>query len=266
MRRQRISPLWWWQDLRRRLTGHTAAVEPRLIHRDGALAIAWLPGTSTRLVLVFLGITYRALSPARLEFRGIASDQGRNHVLFINDRRRSWYSWPGMRDRVAEVVRGFVLRQNIDEIWSIGNSMGGYGAILFRDRLPLSNVVAFVPQILMSERVIEGSVWSANRPDITDAVERDLTPIMAASDTRYHLVYGDRDQDDPIHLDHLRQHLPDAAHVRIVIAPGQQHYVAKWLKDQGQLSRLVAALWAGDRQKLEDCSKALETPLNLSLA
>ena len=266
MKQQRISPLWWYQSLRRCLTGHTPAGEPRLIQRDRDLAIAWLPGNSKRLILVFLSITRKALSPARLEFRGIASDHGRNHVLFINDRRRSWYSRPGLRDRIANVVRRFVAIHQIEEIWSIGNSMGGYGAILFCDRLPLSNVVAFVPQILMQAEIIECLSWADHLPQITDAVERDLTPIMAAADARYHLVYGDMDEDDLIQLGHLRTLLPDAAHVRIVIVPGQKHNIARWLKDQGQFSLLVSALWSEDRQKLEDCSKALETPLNLMLA
>ena len=266
MKRQGISPVWWVQALRRRLTGPAPAGQARMIHRDGDLAVAWLPGATKRLVLVFTSITRKPMHPNRLEFRAIASDQGRNHVLFINDRHWSWYSRPGLRERIAGLVRKVVATQGIETVWSIGNSMGGYGAILFRDRLPISRVVAFVPQILMRDEVIDRPNWSANRHRITAGVERDLTPIMAAGGTRYNLIYGDMDDDDPIHLGHLRQHLPDASHVRIVIVPGQTHTVAAWLNAKGQLANVAAALWAGDRLGLDAISNALETPLDLVLA
>jgi hypothetical protein len=266
MKRQRISPVWRFQALQRWLSGHAPANEARLIHRDQDLAVAWLPGSSTRLVLVFISIRYEALHPEVLEFRGIASDNGRNHVLFINDRERSWYSAPGQRDRIAKLVRRFAASHGIEEIWSIGNSLGGHGAILFCDLLPISKAVAFVPQLLMTPEVLARPNWANFVAPIRDGVERDLIPIMAAADCRFHIVTGDRFADDLLHMGHLRRTLPDAPKVRIVTAPGQSHYVAKWLKEQGQLAKLVTALWAGDRQGLEDCSKALPQPLDLTLA
>lgn len=266
MKRQRISPVWRLLALRRWLTGQAPVGEAQLIHRDRDLAVAWLPGSSARLVLVFISIRHGALHPDRLEFWGVASDRGRNHVLFINDRVRSWYSRPGQRDRIAGVVRRFVAEHGIDTIWSIGNSMGGYGAILFSDRLRISKVIAFVPQLLMTPEVLAQPNWADYVAPIGDEVERDLIPIMAAADCRYHIVTGDCFADDILHMGHLRKALPDDPKIRIVSAPGQSHYIARWLKEQGQLARLVAALWAGDRQTLEDCSKALPHPLDLSRA
>lgn len=265
MKRQRISLVWWTYAIRRWCTGRAPESEARLIHREPDLAVAWLPGRTSRLVLVFISIRRAALHPNKLEFRGIASDEGRNHVLFINDRERSWYSEPGKRDRIEAVVRRFMLEHGIQTVWSMGNSMGGYGAILFADRLPISKVVAFVPQILMTDAVIDQPDWTANRPNIRPTVERDLTPIIASADCIFHVVTGDAYADDRIHFGHLRQRLADARNVKIVIAPGQGHGVADWLKKQGQLARLVAALWSEDRPALEDCSKAIERPLDLTL-
>ena len=266
MKRQRISPVWRLFALRRWLTGQAPVGEAQLIHRDRDLAVAWLPGSSARLMLVFISIRRGALHPDRLEFWGVASDRGRNHVLFINDRERSWYSRPGQRERIQRIVGRFVAERGIDTIWSIGNSMGGYGAILFSDRLRISKVVAFVPQLLMTPEVLAQPNWADYVAPIRDEVERDLVPIIAAADCRFHIVTGDRFDDDILHMGHLRKTLPDAPQVRIVIVPGQSHYVARWLKEQGQLAKLVAALWAGDRQGLEDCSKALPRPLDLTRA
>lgn len=236
------------------------------MHRERDLAVAWLPGRSPTLVLVFISIQRAALHPDTLEFRGIASDHGRRHVLFINDRERSWYSTPGKRERVEAVVRRFIAAHGIETVWSMGNSMGGYSAILFTDRLPISRVVAFVPQILMTPAVIGRPSWVTHRPNILDSVERDLAPIMAKAPCEFRIVTGDAYAGDLIHFGHLRDRLGDAPHVRIVIVPGQGHHLASWLRRQGLLAPLVAALWTDDREGLEHCSQALERPLDLSLA
>ena len=266
MNRQRISPVWRLYALRRWLTWQTPVGQPRLIRRDRDLAVAWLPGRSKTLVLVFISIRREALHPETLEFYRIASDNGRNHVLFINDRERSWYSMPGQRDRIARTVRRFIDKHAIETVQSIGTSMGGHGAILFSSLLPISTAVAFVPQILMTPAVTDRPVWNSHRPRIKDAVQPDLTPIMAAANCRFNIVTGDQHYDDPIHLAHIRKQLPHAQNVKIVIVPGQKHNVYKWLDAQGQLTAITAALWAGDRQALEDCSRALPQPLDLSLA
>lgn len=266
MKPQRISPIWWVQALRRWITRHDPAGEPRLIHRDRDTAMVWLPGQSDRLIVVFLGIQGKRLRPRRLEFSDIAWDGGCNHVLFVTDRCRSWYSCPGQRNRIAEVINWFAAKHRFGTIWAMGGSMGAHGAILFSDLLPISRVIAFVPQLLMTEAVISKPIWAQNRPNITDAVVRDLVPVLARAKGRITILYGDEDEDDIIHLDHLRQELPETEHVRIVIAPGQKHKVAPWLKAQGQLACVVKALWADDRTALEDCSRRLDTPLDLTLA
>jgi hypothetical protein len=173
---------------------------------------------------------------------------------------------PGQRDWISEFVRRFVTEHDIETIWSIGNSMGGYGAILFCDRLPISQVIAFVPQVFLAKQFLALRIWAKHVRSIRDDVVRDLVPTMAVADCRFHIVSGDSFSDDIRQMGHLRRQLPAAPHVRIVIAPGQRHSVVRWLQDHGQLANLVAALWAGDRQGLEDCSKALPRPLDLSQA
>jgi pimeloyl-ACP methyl ester carboxylesterase len=264
--RQIISPVWYLQALRRWLTGHAPADEPRLIYSDPTVAAVWLPGQTTRLIVVFQSARRRSLKEKRLDFRAMAWDHGRNHVLFVSDRRKSWYSRPGQRERITGLIRQFAARHGVETIWAVGSSMGGYGAILFSNRVPFSQVIAFVPQLLITDAVTSGANWARNRPNITVEVERDLVPILASTSCRVHLVYGDQDADDLIHLNHLRQTLPDSPNVKLVLAPGKDHGIAPWLNAQGQLAQFATALWTGDRQALEECSMKLDTPLDLSLA
>lgn len=266
MKTQRISLAFAVRRVRRWLNIPASNLEPRLIHRDPDLAVTWTPGSSTRLVLVFFSIKRKPLHPDRLDFHEAASDNGRNHVLVINDRERSWYSIPGQRDRIVAIVRRFMARHGIETVWSVGTSMGGHGAILFSGLLPISSVVAFVPQVLMTKAVTDRLVWNPHRPRIRSELVQDLTPIMAAADCRYSIVTGEKHYDDPLHLAYLRQQLPDAQNVKIVVAPGQKHTISQWLEAQGALKDVTAALWTGDRTALETCSRRLATPLDLTLA
>jgi pimeloyl-ACP methyl ester carboxylesterase len=266
IRHRRISPAWRYRAMLRHLSLRPAPDEPRLILRDRDLAVAYLRGRSTRLVLVFVSILTGRLHPDQMEFLGSASQRGQNHVLFICDRHHSWYSRPGIRQRIADLVRAVAREHGIETIWSIGNSMGAYGAILFSESLPISRVVAFVPQLLLDDWVISQDMWALYRPNIQDGVVRDLIPIMAAPDREFRLVVGDSDPDDTIHLAHLRQALPDAAHIGIVVVRGQQHQVARWLKAKGQLLPLIKALWDDDPALLGDCARQLGPELDLTLA
>lgn len=266
MKTQRISLAFPLRRVRRWLAIPASNPEPRLIHRDPDLAVTWTPGSSTRLVLVFFSIKRKPLHPDRLDFHEAASDNGRNHVLVINDRERSWYSIPGQRDRIVDIVRRFMAKHGIETVWSVGTSMGGYGAILFSGLLPMSSVVAFVPQVLVTKEVTDRMVWNQHRPRLRSELVQDLTPIMAAADCRYATVTGDKHYDDPIHLAYLRKQLPDAQNVKIVVVPGQKHTVSQWLDTQGKLKDVTAALWTGDRTALEAISHGLKTQLDLTLA
>jgi pimeloyl-ACP methyl ester carboxylesterase len=263
---QAISLQWTYAALRRKLTGRGLDTDPRLIYRDRDFAIGWQPGTSKKLVLVFTGIRAKGFHPEKLDFHAIATDQGRNHALFITDRHSSWYSRKGMRDRIIAQVRKFADAHGIESMQAIGNSMGGHGAILFSRDLPISDVIAFVPQIFMHEWLLGMDEWNKFKPHIHDGVERDLNPIIAASDASFSIVFGDQYKNDQIHFRQLRKILPLVENVKVVVVPGQAHEVAAWLKGQGQLAGLVKAMMTGNRAALEDCSRLLARPLDLTLA
>lgn len=264
MRRRKISPIWYFQALRRWLTGRSPVGEARLVYNDRQTAVAWVPGQSKTLVVAFQAARRKSFRPYRLDFRDVAWGNGANHVLFVSDRCASWYSRAGQRDKIARMIREFAARHGIETIWSIGGSMGGYGAILFSESVPFDKAVAFVPQLLLSEPVINAPNWAYNRPNITDSVDRDLVPILASTPCHVHLVYGDQDPDDLIHFNHLCQTLPEATNVRMVVARGKGHAIAPWLHKRGQLAAVVTALWDEDQHALEDCNRKLEIPLELT--
>ena len=230
--------------------------QPLALVRDRELTITWLPGRTDRMLLSFAG-----MGPARgrrrkaLEFASIAGEGG-HHVLFITDMRRSWYSRPGLRARIVREVEAIVRRETIHDLRAIGNSMGGYGAILFAADLPISHAAAFVPQIVMTPEVLAMPQWNGVRRAIGDTVERHLGPIMLSAPTRFAVVFGDQDIDDRIHVSHL----PQAANINVLTLQGRDHKVARWLKEQGALHDLASAMLDGNTARIDHFRTRLNPP------
>lgn len=216
------------------------ARQPIVLHEDADLLISWLPGAGHRAVLAFAGMVVALGGRQPLEFVGVAAAEGR-HVLFVSDLRHSWYSHPGLQDRIVRVVQDFCAAQGITDLCTIGNSMGGYGAILFASLLPVRHVAAFVPQILLTPELLAMQQWDEARACIQHGVVRDLVPGMLTSTARFTLVYGDQDIDDNIHA----AHLPKAANIDPLIVKGCDHKVSRWLKDRGVLAALGSAMLDG---------------------
>ena len=245
-------------DRLRHLIGRRApqGAQPRPVVSDRELSITWLPGHTDRMLLAFAGMgPARGRRRNRLEFASIAAAGG-HHVLFITYMRRSWYSRPGLRARIVREVETIARRENIRDLRAIGNSMGGFGAILFAADLPISHAAAFVPQIVMTPDVLALPQWNGSRHAICDTVERNLGPIMASAPTRFAMVFGDQDFDDRIHVSHL----PQAANVDVLTLQGRDHKVARWLKEQGALHDLASAMLDGNAARIDHYRKSLNPP------
>lgn len=234
------------QSIRRRLRLWAWALglagpRPVLLHHDGELALHALAGRSDRLVLVFTSGRGRGRRADKLEFARVASDGGRNHVLFVTDLALSWYSRPGMRDRIVAAARALIADRGIREVRAIGVSMGGFGAMLFSRDLPVSHVAAFAPQIEMTPAAMAGRSWDGWREAVTPAVEPSLAGLMPVSPARYTLLYGDRDEDDLAQ----RARVPVAPNVSLLEAPGHGHDIATAMADRGLLAPVAAAMLDG---------------------
>ncbi len=117
---------------------------------DDELRLRWMPGNSTSLVVVFSGVQHNVGGLPLDEFVGTASEGARNHVLFVSDVKCSWFSRPQLNTRILDAINTFIDTHQIQDVVAIGNSMGGYGAILFSDRLPFRIVAAFSPHAAAS--------------------------------------------------------------------------------------------------------------------
>lgn len=108
----------------------------------------------------------------------------------------------------------------------MGNSAGGYAAILFGSLLKVAHVIAFVPQTILT------------RSD-TDVHYRNLREFIHPT-TRYHL-YGDTSVSDPEdhhHISHV-ENLRSFPNVTIVSKNGMS---VRDMRDQGELFPILQAV------------------------
>ena len=206
--------------------------------QDESLLVKWLPGTSRHLVLAFTGIQHGLGGLPQDEFIGSASDNTRNHVLFISDLKRTWYSSLHLVDKVVETVKSFIAKHNIAKTTAIGNSMGGYGAILFAAHLPVQKVIAFAPQISMHPDVLLETRWIECRAHFGPVLPVSVCPSIEGSSTRFFLFFGAESQADAAQA----ALLPTVANLSVLTLHKCGHDVAAFLKKAGLLRPVLTSI------------------------
>lgn len=213
--------------------------EPIVLKSDDKLMIRWLPGNSARLILAFTGVQHRLGGLPLDEFIGTASDDATNHVLFISDMKRSWYSSKTLVRRIVRAVKAFVAEHGIRETYAIGNSMGGYGAIRFSTLLPVQKVVAFSPQISMHPATILETRWPKFRTHFGADIPFSLRAQILRSKANFFLFFGNQSAAD---LDQARL-LPQHQRVTTRFIRECGHDTAAFLKKAWILSPLLHTIF-----------------------
>lgn len=201
------------------------------------LLIRHLPGAGESLTVIFSSIGGEGEASHRDEFVGVGSEAGRNHVLFVTDRKRSWYSRPGLQQQVVETVLTFKDRSGSSDVVTLGNSMGGHGAMLFAKRLGARAAIAFAPQYSLSPAVLTENRWDHYRPHMTESLLADLGDWVDGSFLSYAIFGNQRRADDQ----HMRR-LTALAGTAVWQVFGAGHSVARVLKERGKLAQSVRAM------------------------
>jgi hypothetical protein len=218
----------------------TSPAEITTIYEDDVLRLRFLPGRDAKLVLAFTGVGHNMGAEQTEEFISSASANGAHNVLFVIDSKRSWFTQPGVIETTCRETRRLMQEIGCDTIATLGNSMGGYGAVLFGKYLPVSTCVAFAPQYSMNRLVVFERRWRKHRKHMRRAPMRGLNQAIV-SQTRYFIVYGD----DPQDLKHQRRFRP-ADNLVMAIIPEGGHNPAARLKELGTLNALLDAGLAGN--------------------
>lgn len=204
----------------------------------GGYGVDHLPGPGDTLVIAFSSIGHdptRAPSP---EFVAAATAGGRP-ALFVTDAQRSWTHAPGFSVALDQAVGAVQARQPIRRIVTLGQSMGGFAALVAAEVLAVDVVLAFGPQSRLDDP--SESRWSEWLARL--ALQRSAPPVPA--EPWLCLFHGLQDDAAQAARFPLRRGLD-----HFLFADHGHSGLTAYLKARGLLQGLVDAASQGDRRRL----------------
>lgn len=171
--------------------------------------------------------------------------------LFLRDLEQTWYH-NGIKgvgdniDAIAACIQDFITQQNVRRVIMIGNSAGGYAALLFGCLLQVDEVYAFSPQTFLSwqqclwhldfrwRRQLAKLYQSSN----IEPKYLDLKPLFQSQQPRskFQIYFCEKDRLDNLHATRMQV----GANVELHKYQEGGHRLVKWLKERGELEKLLA--------------------------
>jgi S-formylglutathione hydrolase FrmB len=194
---------------------------------------------------------------AKVVFRGAATrndphdqtdiDSQQPTIFYVLDRDNAWYALchHELLALLTKELSGF------ETISTLGESMGGYGALLFAGMIPkCTRAFAFAPQYSIKPELI---AFDTRAPRYRQAMytripewphETSLCSIRPR--VQYMLFYGG-DSFDIQHAQKILSNRTQLGNVTVVFVPAAPHNVQKFLRDKGVMKELWRILLTGTR-------------------
>ena len=208
------------------------------IYSADDVEITYIPGQTDNAVVVFTGIGLGLGGLQIPEFRRTLSGTT-HHTYFVIEQARYWYN--STFERIVSALNVSLEQVGIHRVVTLGNSMGGFGAIVFAKRLQhCVRAIAFAPQSAMDPAIVP---WDGRFRDLTVSVQRwngldatlELTPSI-----EYFLFFGTRTPEDTRHVERFSAACSLMMSVYLIDDAG--HGVAIELAHKGVLKGLTNAL------------------------
>lgn len=209
-------------------------VGPTLFYSSDRVRATSIPGSEPRLVVSFTGVGKPETREQSEEFVGTSHMGGRNHVLFVADTLRSWYNAPGVHEEILDLVESYKRTHKIEEVVTFGNSMGGYGAIMFAGALGAKSCLSFSAQYSADPKVVpEEERWMEYRGKIGHFTRPPMETTLS-EDCIYFVVHGGGDREKP----HWSR-FPRGDNFNHYLADQVGHALGKKMKMAGQIEAIT---------------------------
>ena len=198
---------------------------------------------------IFFGGRGKGIAMPRFEFYNAAKILDDNKI-FIRDFKQCWYhaGLPGISDDIlstATFIKQEIEQLKPEKVYFVGNSMGGYAAILFSHLTGYGNVICFSPQTFISPtaRLRHGDFrWFINilYVYLTSLFKNkawDLKKLLSkkTSDQTISIYVSNDHRLDSIHANNLK-----TIHgVKIFGFKGGGHKIVQVLRDEGKLPLIM---------------------------
>lgn len=171
--------------------------------------------------------------------------------IFVRDLKQSWYhaGLPGISSNLystRDYLHSTIENVNPKRCFFVGNSMGGYAAILFHTLLGIGEAVAFAPQTFISpfmrwryrDHRWRTQIWKTYKIGGLRNRVWDLKPLMMRNSAarKVSIFVSTDDPMDRVHAMHLK----DVPGVRIFERNGGGHGVVKLLRESGELPIIMS--------------------------
>ena len=201
---------------------------------DEHLKVTVVPGSTGRATVSFTGIGLQMHGQPVEEFaRTLAEIDDGGTRLFVIDKQRTWYE--RTHEQVVRVLAPLLAEH--DDVCLIGNSMGGFGALLFAGLLPrVRATIAFVPQFSVTPRITLGNVTRFERfTSRIEAFTLDHALHFGVGTAKHHLVFGG--DADAWHIARFEERLKPGDEMLVMSSSG--HNAAAVLRKTGLLAPLL---------------------------
>lgn len=219
----------------------------RLIYQDDEIEITHEPGESRVAIVSFSGVGMGLGGIQFEEFRNSLAGVP-NDIYFVKDKPRQWYN--SSFGTLSNVLNKDLSYRGVEHVITLGNSMGGFGAIIFAGQLRgCRSAIAFSAQSAVDPAIVP---WEQRYRIYTENVARwaglDATKLLHPN-VNYALFFGN---DDPFDIRHAaRMAAAKSINVTICIFPGAGHDLATYLKQKGVLRQLIEMLVSDERRSLD---------------
>lgn len=209
----------------------------------------WFRSNGHPHLLIALGGIKQGLGIPPFEFMRSLEDMPCDR-LFLRDFNQAWYHMgiDDQRNSLAAVlvsIRELIHQHSYRKVVVLGNSMGGYGALLLGHLLQANTVLAFAPQTFIGPwmRLWHGDQrWKEQLAHVHASRQAtpayfDLKRVLKSGRgaTTIHVYYSPSDVLDAVHARRL-QGLPG---VELHAIADGAHEVVKVLRDSGTLHQLI---------------------------
>jgi pimeloyl-ACP methyl ester carboxylesterase len=211
--------------------------------------VADMSGSSRTLLVAFGGMQGELGMPVFEFFKSTRDIPVKR--LFVRDVRQSWYHGGLSGDDATltdatESLRELIAREDVDRLVTVGNSAGGYAALVFGTLLGAETVLSFSPQTVLdldAWRAMKDGRWEKQLRPLAevDALDprwtdlRSALPQARSALTRYEIFFDETHRLDRLHAERLT----GIDGVRLYRFGRGGHMVSLSLRRSGGLDRLL---------------------------
>ena len=225
-------------DPRSSITGEPAGQLVRTLYGDDLIQVAYLPGDNDQAVVAFNGAEYGLGGIPLAEYRNTVP-RSTNHIYTVTDRTRHWYN--SSAAQLVELLNADFAYRGIKKVITLGNSLGGFGAIFFASQLKgCHKAIAFSAQSAVDPSIVP---WETRFRAFTAGIKHwnGLDAVTSLQlDIAYFLFFG---SEDPFDVRHARRFADvNNASMTVYLINDSGHDVAFDLEKRGALRFLMEAM------------------------